>query len=119
MIKQTVSALGVISTAVLISTSTLADEKDTRLKADEVNGMRVFNRACAECHYDGKQGAPRLNDLSDWKRRIFKGEEVLKEHALNGYLGMPQKGGRAELTDQDVIDAVHYVMVMIRDEPAR
>jgi len=81
--------------------------------------MRVFNRVCSECHYDGKNGAPRLNDIGAWKKRIWQGEEVLAHHALEGYLKMPAKGGHPELTDQDVIDALHYVIIMLRDEPTR
>jgi cytochrome c5 len=84
-----------------------------------LHGMRVFNRVCSECHYDGKNGAPRLNDISAWRTRIFQGEEVLDQHALQGYLTMPSKGGHPELSDQDVIDAVHYVIIMLRDEPTR
>ena len=84
-----------------------------------LHGMRVFNRVCSECHYDGKGGAPRLNDIGAWKKRIWQGEEVLEQHALQGYLKMPAKGGHPELSDQDVIDAVHYVIVMLRDEPVR
>ncbi len=84
-----------------------------------LHGMRVFNRVCSECHYDGRNGAPRLNDIGAWKKRIWQGEEVLGQHALRGYLKMPAKGGHPELSDQDVIDAVHYVIIMLRDEPTR
>jgi cytochrome c5 len=84
-----------------------------------LHGMRVYNRVCKECHYDGKDGAPRLGDIGAWKKRIWQGEEVLDQHALQGYLKHPAKGGSPELTDQDVIDAVHFMIVMLRDEPVR
>ena len=84
-----------------------------------LHGMRVYNKVCVQCHDEGKNGAPALEDHTDWQRRIFQGEEVLDQHAIQGYLKMPAKGGHPELSDQDVIDAVHYMIVMLRDEPTR
>jgi cytochrome c5 len=84
-----------------------------------LHGMRIYNKVCVQCHDEGKNGAPALEDHTDWQQRIFKGEEVLDQHAIQGYLKMPAKGGHTELSDQDVIDAVHYMIVMLRDEPTR
>jgi cytochrome c5 len=84
-----------------------------------LHGMRIYNKVCSQCHDEGKNGAPALEDHTDWMKRIFQGEEVLDQHAIQGYLKMPAKGGHAELSDQDVIDAVHYMIVMLRDEPTR
>jgi cytochrome c5 len=84
-----------------------------------LHGMRIYNKVCAQCHDEGKNGAPALDDLTDWRKRIFQGEEVLDQHAMQGYLKMPAKGGHPELSDQDIIDAVHYIIVMLRDEPTR
>ena len=40
--------------------------------------------------------------------------DVLNDHALNGFAGnagyMPPKGGRVDLSDQEVIDAVTYMV---------
>ncbi|MFO1418273.1 MAG: c-type cytochrome [Methylotetracoccus sp.] len=99
--------------------STTALAETGRPDVNTLHGMRVFNRVCSECHYSGKNGAPRLNDIAAWRKRLFQGEEVLDHHALEGYLKMPAKGGHPELTDKDVIDAVHYVIIMLRDEPTR
>jgi cytochrome c5 len=84
-----------------------------------LHGMRIYNRVCKECHDEGKNGAPRLDDLSAWRKRIWQGEEVLDHHAIEGYLKMPAKGGHSELSNQDVIDAVHFMIIMLRDEPTR
>lgn len=108
-----------LSMSILVGASYPSLAQTHRPDVDTVHGMKVFNRACSECHYDGKDGAPRLNDLTEWKRRIWQGEEVLDQHALKGYLKMPAKGGHAELSDKDVIDAVHFMIIMLRDEPAR
>ena len=47
--------------------------------------------------------------------RIAQGADVLNDHAINGFDGdaatpMLAKGGRPDLSDQEVIDAVTYMV---------
>lgn len=55
-------------------------------------------------------GAPALQDEKAWSQRSFQWFSVLKAHATKGFLKMPAKGQRAALTDQDMADAVFYMM---------
>lgn len=78
-------------------------------------GAQVYNEACFACHAaPGIGGAPAIGDASHWEDRIPKGIEVLEQNALHGFQGdtgiMPAKGGRLDLSDQEVIDAVHYMV---------
>ena len=45
---------------------------------------------------------------------IAQGMDVLKDHAINGYTGsagyMPAKGGRVDLSDDEVAAAVDYMV---------
>ena len=79
-----------------------------------LSGPQVYNAACISCHGAGIAGAPVLGDASAWAPRIAQGVDVLKEHAINGYTGavgfMPAKGGRVDLSDQEVADAVDYIV---------
>lgn len=110
----------IVASLLLFAQAAQIGRADTgRKSVNTLNGMRVYNRVCKECHDEGKNGAPRLEETREWQRRIFQGEEVLDQHALQGYVRMPAKGGHPELSDQDVIDAVHYIIVMLRDEPTR
>lgn len=112
--------LAAVFSVPIMSLGTPVANADTgRPGVNTLHGMRIYNKVCSECHNDGKNGAPRLDEALDWKRRIFQGEEVLDQHALNGYLKMPAKGGHPELSQQDIIDAVHFIIVMLRDEPTR
>ena len=83
-----------------------------------LHGMRIYNKACASCHQDGRHGAPKLDDISSWKKRLFLGEEVLDHHALAGHIKNPKIKGHSEYSEQDIIDAVHFMVVMLRDAPA-
>ena len=79
-----------------------------------MTGPQVYNTACLACHGAGVAGAPILGDAAAWSARIAQGNDVLNDHAINGYTGaagyMPAKGGRVDLSDQEVIDAVAYMV---------
>ncbi len=82
--------------------------------ATALSGPQVYNSACLACHGAGIGGAPRLGDAAAWSARIAQGADVLNDHAINGYTGsagyMPAKGGRVDLSDQEVSDAVAYMV---------
>ena len=62
----------------------------------------------------GIAGAPKLGDVSGWVDRIGQGMDTLNDHAINGYQGadgvMPAKGGNMALSDDDVANAVAYMV---------
>lgn len=80
-----------------------------------MSGPQVYNAACYLCHSaPGVGGAPVIGDVSAWASRVEQGTDVLNDHALNGYQGdtgfMPAKGGRMDLSDDEVISAVEYML---------
>ena len=89
------------------STSTGGGGKD-------LSGEEVFSMACIACHGTGVAGAPKLGDAAAWAPRIAKGAETLHKHALQGFQGqagiMPAKGGRVDLSDQSIINAVDHMI---------
>jgi cytochrome c5 len=82
--------------------------------ATVMTGPQVYNSACIACHGTGVGGAPKFGDAAAWTDRIAKGTDVLHENALKGFTGstgvMPAKGGRTDLSDQEIIDAVDYML---------
>jgi cytochrome c5 len=77
-------------------------------------GKKVYDTACVVCHQTGVGGAPKFGDKAAWGDRITQGEATLSEHAVKGFQGkagmMPPKGGRADLSDEDVKAAVSYMV---------
>jgi len=77
-------------------------------------GKTVYDTACVVCHQTGVGGAPKFGDKAAWADRIAKGEATLSEHAIKGFQGkagmMPPKGGRADLSGEDVKAAVSYMV---------
>jgi cytochrome c5 len=78
--------------------------------AQAADGQKVYQQACFACHATGAAGAPKLDDKAAWKDRIAKGNETLYKHAIEGFNAMPAKGGRADLSDDDVKAAVDYIV---------
>lgn len=77
-------------------------------------GKEIYDGVCFVCHTPGAAGAPKLGDAAAWGPRVAQGNDVLYDHAINGYMGkggmMPPKGGRPDIADEDVKAAVDYMV---------
>jgi cytochrome c5 len=82
--------------------------------AAPLSGGELYDQICALCHAAGIAGAPMITDLANWAPRIEQGTDVLRDHVLNGFQGsagvMPAKGGRADLSDDEVLAAMQYML---------
>ena len=67
-------------------------------------------------HGLGIAGAPKAGDHAAWAPRIAKGKATLYEHAIKGFNGtagvMPPKGGRTDLNDALIRDAVDHMLAL-------
>lgn len=73
-------------------------------------GEEIYNQACGSCHDEGLDGAPAIGDQQEWSERSPFWSAVLFEHSKDGYLAMPAKGNRPELTDQAIDAAGEYLL---------
>jgi cytochrome c5 len=76
----------------------------------ELIGVEAYEMACESCHGLGLNGAPATADVDAWSERSVLWEAVLFNHAKNGYLGMPSKGGKPERSDRRVVAAALYFL---------
>ena len=94
-------------------------KNDTKIVLSEeaTLGRGVYDTACQACHNSGIAGAPR-GDVAGWVDRIDQGMDTLNGHAINGYQGadgvMPAKGGNMSLSNDDVINAVAFMVELSR-----
>ena len=54
--------------------------------------VQIYNRSCTSCHGRGSGGAPRTGDAAAWQARVAQGKDVLLDHTISGYKGMPPMG---------------------------
>jgi cytochrome c5 len=77
-------------------------------------GEELFEQACTACHGTGIGGAPKVGDKAAWGPRVAKGKDVLYDHAIKGFTGsagmMPAKGGRVDVSDDLVKQAVDHML---------
>lgn len=74
-------------------------------------GHQVYANVCVMCHLNGEVGAPRVGDQADWLVRIRQsGLNGLYRHAVQGFNKMPVQGACVTCTEQEVTDAVDYIL---------
>jgi len=118
--RRTVSALA-LSTVFALSFGLDAQAGVTKADVDQydlANGKSVYDASCASCHAAGIMGAPKTGTARKWTDRLPQGLATIVQKSIDGYSGefrgsktfMPAKGGNPDLTDQEVGDAVAYMI---------
>ena len=80
-------------------------------KGEPKAGDEVYQAVCAACHASGIAGAPKVSDQGAWTSRLSEqGKETLYTRAIEGYKGMPAKGGNPALSDEEVKNAVDHIL---------
>ena len=77
--------------------------------AGAVDAKSAYTASCFACHGTGAAGAPKMGDKGAWKNRIAQGMDTLVDHAINGFKGMPPRGG-SSLSDDAVTAVVKYMV---------
>ena len=75
----------------------------------ERTGEQVVKSQCVKCHQKGVGGAPKIGDKNAWVPRMKQGIDNLVRSAITGHGGMPPRGGKADLTDSEVKNAILYM----------
>ena len=81
---------------------------------EENPGQAVYQQYCSICHAAGVAGAPRVGDSDAWQARLEKGLAMVIKTAIEGTSSengvMPPKGGFAQLSDDEVGEAVKHMV---------
>lgn len=74
-------------------------------------GQAIYEKYCIVCHRDGVAGAPRFRNGEDWKPRLAKMKvDELTQAAIKGLNAMPAKGTCGECSDEDLTNAIRYML---------
>lgn len=74
-----------------------------------LDGEMMYTSVCAVCHATGAALAP-IPGTPAMAERAAKGMDVLMQSALNGLNAMPPRGGRADLSDEQVQVIIEYMI---------
>lgn len=78
---------------------------------EPMSGDEVYSKVCSACHASGVAGAPKVMDTAEWKKRLSEqGKDSLYKRAINGYKGMPAKGGNPDLSEEEMHNAVDHIL---------
>ena len=73
------------------------------------DGKMIYDAVCMACHTSGLAGAPKL-EAADWTDRMAVGVDGLVTSAINGKGAMPPRGGRADLSDEQMKATVEFML---------
>ena len=74
-------------------------------------GEQTYTRFCFSCHAAGIAGAPKVGNAEQWAPRIAKGADALLRSSITGIApGMPARGLCTQCTDQELADAIDFMI---------
>ena len=74
------------------------------------SGKEVYDTACTTCHAIALAGAPRFGDRLSWGERANEDLDHLVETVTNGLGGMPPMGMCMDCSQEELSDAVQYML---------
>ena len=94
----------------MVSNGNAKDPDKPYATSQRWTGEQIVGEVCGNCHWDGKDGAPRLGDADAWIPRLKGGLDRVMDSAIHGHKGMPARGGLAGLSDVEIKAAVSYMV---------
>ncbi|NND43888.1 MAG: cytochrome c5 family protein, partial [Xanthomonadales bacterium] len=76
---------------------------------EDIDGSAIYATVCQACHISGAAGAP-IPGSEAWVERAAKGLDALTQTAISGIGAMPAKGGRLDLSDEEIRAAVEHML---------
>ena len=93
---------------VTLIASSSAEANQTPRSAEE-----IYKTTCAVCHLTGVANAPKMADKAAWEPRISAGLASLITNATNGKGAMPPRGGKADLSDEELKATILYMTNLV------
>lgn len=69
----------------------------------------LYTRVCSACHTAAVLGAPKPGS-PEMAQRAEQGMETMMQNAVNGLNAMPARGGRPDLSDEQVQAVIEYML---------
>lgn len=100
---------GEAGAAAIAAAASAEPEVQTAAFDGSLDAQMIYNSVCGVCHGTGAAGAP-IPGSPEMAQRADKGIDALLQTAVNGINAMPARGGRADLTDEQVRVAIEFMI---------
>lgn len=71
--------------------------------------QKIYDTTCKSCHGIPASGAPQAGDKAAWAPRVAQGRDVVVDHAINGFKGMPPMGMCPQCSEKDFMALVEMM----------
>lgn len=97
--------------ALLIALAACKDDQKSNLQPVKLDQRlsEIYSRTCMTCHTVPDSGAPQAHNLAAWAPRVKQGDDVLLDHMVNGFKGMPPLGQCFECNAEDLTTLMHFM----------
>lgn len=74
-----------------------------------LDGEMIYGAVCAACHATAVLGAPQPGS-PEMATRAAEGMDVMMGYAINGLNAMPARGGRPDLSDEQIHAVIEFML---------
>jgi cytochrome c5 len=100
---------GEAGTAAIEEAASSSASEQTAAFDGSLDADMIYTSVCGVCHATGVAGAPKPGS-PEMALRAEKGPDALVQTALNGLNAMPARGGRPDLTDEQIQVVVEFML---------
>ncbi len=108
-IAKSIQSVSQVNTGeAIVAVADTAAEEVTVAFDGTLDGKTIYDNVCMACHNTGAAGAPKL-EAAAWTERMAVGIDGLVTSAIAGKGAMPPRGGRADLSDEQMKAVVEFM----------
>jgi len=109
-VAERIAPIGEVSFGGAGEMATMPEASVEVATATPQSGEEVYQTACVACHSTGAAGAPKVGDAAAWQPRADQGMDMLLNSSINGKGLMQPRAGFPNLSDDDLANAIKYML---------
>jgi cytochrome c5 len=80
------------------------------------SGKKYYDLICSGCHDAGAMGAPELGNREQWEAILEQPRELTRDHVMNGYNAMPERGLCYTCSEAGLMEIVDYMFEQVTQQ---
>ncbi len=100
---------GEAGSAAMQQAAAVASEEPKAAFDGSLDGEMIYGAVCSACHATGVLNAPKPGS-PEMATRAAEGMDVMMGYAINGLNAMPPRGGRPDLSDEQIHAVIEFML---------